>query len=193
MQLETIQHLAQLPTWILRMDEGAVRKFRVLEQADVATEQDAMFGAGNRQQLRIPVIVSIKAVESEQAQVGSEAAEVYVEYESRLTQRLWSQTRDARKVETFEYGIDRDPLAATQSMWEGSRLAIDQDQIDLGMRHSEGFDRILDRGRAIEGIGEAALAETGREEVVQLLIEAEFAMVRHVAGPARLRVSWTGR
>src|SRR5678816_289873 len=103
MQLEAIQHLTQLPPRILRMDEGAVRKFRVLEQANVATEQDAMFGAGNRQQLRIPVIVAIKAVESKQAQVGSEAAEMYVEYEPRLAQRMRSQTRDARKLETFEY------------------------------------------------------------------------------------------
>src|SRR5678815_4953556 len=102
MQLEAIQHLTQLPPRILRMDEGAVRKFRVLEQANVATEQDAMFGAGNRQQLRIPVIVAIKAVESEQAQVGSEAAEMYVEYESRLTHRLWSPTRDARTADTLE-------------------------------------------------------------------------------------------
>jgi hypothetical protein len=45
MQLEAIQHLAQAADGILRMDEGAVRQFRVLEQADVATEQDAMFVA----------------------------------------------------------------------------------------------------------------------------------------------------
>jgi hypothetical protein len=41
------------------------------------------------------------------------------------------------------------------------------------MRHAQRLDDVLDRDRTAERVLEAALATLGREEVVQLLVEAE--------------------
>jgi hypothetical protein len=46
----------------------------------------------------------------------------------------------------------------TQPIPEPNRDAVHDDQIDLGMRDSEGLDRILDRRTSLEGIRKGNLA-----------------------------------
>ena len=165
-----------------------MRHFRPFEQAGVATEHGAVFGQGNRQEFDILAIVAVKAIETKQPQVSRQPAQVYVEHEARLAQRRGAQARDIGKVKAFEHGIHRDTFTIAQLVAETNRCAIHQDQVDLGVRHTQGFDRILDRGRSIESIGKAPLAQVGRDEVVQFLVETEIALVLHRAyGAAPLR------
>jgi hypothetical protein len=59
-------------------------------------------------------------------------------------------------------------------------LAVDQHEIDFGVRHAQRLDGILDRRCAVERVAERPLASIKRQEVVQLLVEAELRL-RHLA------------
>ena len=93
-----------------------------------------------------------------------------------------------RDVEPLELRIDRDPLAALQASIEANRAAVDEDEIDLGVRHAERFDRVLDRGRSRDLTRDRALPLIGRQVVVELFVEPEFTrrgFIRVHAGSAR--------
>src|SRR5207248_8542152 len=81
--------------------------------------------------------------------------------------------RSSDLVERFEYGVDADAVAVEHPVGKIHRTAIDEDQLHLGMRHAERFDRILDGGRAGASRLELALVVLGGEEVVELLVEAK--------------------
>ena len=62
-------------------------------------------------------------------------------------------------------------------MVETDRAAVHEDQVDLRMGHAQRLDGVLDRRRAAERAGEGGLAPGRRQEIIQLLIEAEFRRV----------------
>src|SRR5438128_963639 len=93
--------------------------------------------------------------------------------EARHAKRLRSNAQQRLDVERFEYGVDADAVAVEHPVGKIHRTAIDEDQLHLGMRHAERFDRILDGGRASALGIELALVVLGGEEVVELLVEAK--------------------
>ena len=63
--------------------------------------------------------------------------------ELRPAQRSLADTQQGRDMEGFELRIDRDSILVAQPALKADRLAIDQDQLDLGMRHAKRFDHVL--------------------------------------------------
>ena len=145
----------------------------VLEQTLVPGQNDARLVVRQPHDLVIVVVVAIKGIEAEQAQVSRQRAQMHVEHEPRAPQRPRPQTRQRRHIEALEHRVDGDPVAVAQAPGKVDRLAVDQHQIDLGVRHADRFDDVLDRRRAVEGVAERALAQLGAQEVVQLLVEAK--------------------
>src|SRR6266700_1692321 len=96
-----------------------------------------------------------------------------VREEARHAKRRRSHAQQRLDVERFEYGVDADAVAVEHPVREIHRAAVYEDQIHLGMRHAERFDRILDGGRAGASGLELALVVLGGDEVVELLVEAK--------------------
>src|SRR5450756_1044787 len=83
---------------------------------------------------------------------------MHVDDEARPAQRLWSQPMQWPDVESLEHRIHSHPLSSVQAMCETYRLSVDEDEVDLRVRHAERFDDVLDRWRAIKCVSEAAFA-----------------------------------
>lgn len=58
-------------------------------------------------------------------------------------------------------------------MLGADRDAIHQNEVDLGMRHADGFDDVLYGRRAVEAVVELALAALCRQKIIEFLVEAE--------------------
>src|SRR5215510_12874862 len=97
-----------------------------------------------------------------------------VQHELRLAQGFWAQRRSRRHIESFEHRVDADPVAVPDAIVEAHRLAVGEDEINLGVRHAQRFDSVLDRGGSselmLEGYGPVLL----RKKVVQLGVKAEY-------------------
>jgi hypothetical protein len=157
-----------------------VREHAVLQEADVARQENAPLGDGAPYELRVARGPVVERVEAKEPQVAGKRAEMHVGDEPRRSQRRRAQAQERRDVESLEHRIDRDPLAATEPVGKAYRDAVHEHEVDLGVRHTKRLDRVFDRRRSLEAISERALAPRGRQEVVQLLVEAELAL-RHLA------------
>src|SRR5262245_1811396 len=94
------------------------------EQPDVARQQNPLLARRNRRKLSIVQSVAVESVEAKQAEETRERSEVDIGDESRLAQRLRAEAVKWRDVESLEFGIDRDALAAMQLVSETHRSAI---------------------------------------------------------------------
>ena len=88
------------------------------------------------------VVVGVEAGES---QVPREPTEMTIEHESRDPQRLRPDLDDRRDVERLEPRIHTDPVAVTHVVPEVDRVAVDDDEIDLGMGHADALDHVFHR------------------------------------------------
>src|ERR1043165_10097628 len=96
-----------------------------------------------------------------------------VRHEASRAQRLGAHAQDRLDIEGFERRVNADPISVAQAVSESDRASVREDQLDLGVRDAERFDRVLHRCGASEWSLELALATIGSEEVVELLVEAE--------------------
>ena len=108
-----------------------------------------------------------------------------VGHEARVAQRLFAHAQQRRDVERLELGVNGHAVALAQERAEADRRAIEQDQLDLGVRNAERLDHVLGGGGAGAGHGELAPPPLGGEEIVQLLVEAESRRhhARHQGSP----------
>ena len=110
--------------------------------------------------------------------VARKLAQVGVENETRIAQRARPQVLQRGDIQKFEHRVHGDALAAAQHALEAHRYAVDQDQVDFGVRHAQGFDRVLDRARSGDAVAECNPAPLGRQKIVQFFVEAEFGRCR---------------
>ncbi len=129
-------------------------------------------------------VVAVGAVEAAQAQVARQRAQMAVEHEAQGAQWLGTERQLRADVEGLEDGIDRHAVAVADDVVEVHGDAVGDDQLHLGVGHAERLDHVLDRCTSVECVHERRLASLGREEVVQLLVEAE-AGTGHRGGPIR--------
>jgi hypothetical protein len=115
-----------------------------------------------------------------------------IEREAAGAQRPGPDPNNRLDIERFEHGIDADVVPVPDDMGEIHRLAVDQDQIDFGVRHPEPFDHVLDGRAPLEFVNEADLAARERQKVVQLLVKPHLALAfqqrsapRKLARPGR--------
>ena len=77
---------------------------------------------------------------------------MHVGDEARPSQRLGSQSMQRPNIESFEHRIDRNTLAASQAMRETYGLAVDENEVYLGVRHPKRLDDMLDSRRAVKRV-----------------------------------------
>jgi hypothetical protein len=95
-----------------------------------------------------------------------ELAEVTIEDESDRCERTWPHrchVRDVYGLEPREHG---DAICVLDRAVEWNGYAVQQNQIDLEMRHSEPLDHILRGSRALEAHLDGELPPRRRQEVV---------------------------
>jgi len=172
-EVEAMQDLPELQRRLQGMHVAAVGQLAQFQQLAVARQHDAGVAHGEVDDLAIIEVVAVEGVEAGHAQQVGQAAEVRVGDEARLAQRPLAQAQQGRHVEGLELRIDADAVAVGDQPAEADRLAVDQDQLDFSMGDSQRLDHVLDGGGAGAGRGEIPLAPLRREEVVQLLVEAE--------------------
>ncbi|MNZ79435.1 hypothetical protein D3C78_980380 [compost metagenome] len=76
-------------------------------------------------------------------------------------------------VQRFELGIHRQPVIVEDHPLQAHRLAVEQHQFDLGVRHPERLDHVLDRRPLRALAGEGLPPPFGRQKIVELIKEAE--------------------
>jgi len=172
-KIEAGEDLAQLRPAAQCAHEAAVRDATALEQVTVARQHDAALRDCDQLDLSVVEAVVIKGVVTHHAQQVRQPAEVSVGDESAVAQRPRAQAQQRRHVEGLEHRVDRHPVVVGEQAVEAYRLAVDQDQLDLGVRHAERLDHVLRRCGPRAARAELVPAPVGREKVVQLLVEAE--------------------
>ena len=155
------------------MDIAAVGDAAPLEQCPVAGQHDAAVAARQALDFVIAEMVVVDRVETGHAQQAGQAAEMGVGDEACHPQGPLAQVEQGADVDAFELRIDRNAVAGLQAPGEADRDPVDQDQFDLGMRHADRLDDMLEAGLGGAGQIEVAIAPFGGDEIVQLLVEPE--------------------
>jgi hypothetical protein len=99
---------------------------------------------------------------------------MHVGDEARPSQGPGSKPMQRPNIESLEHRIHSNALAASQAMGETYGLAVDENEVYLGVRHPESFDDVLDRGRAVKSMSETAFAPCNGQVVVELFVKAKL-------------------
>jgi hypothetical protein len=145
------------------------------QESSVTGEHDAALGLRARGDRGVVEGPLVDRVEAEEPKVAGELSQVHVGDELRIAQGHGAQPGEGRDVEPLEGRIDGDALAAHEAVVETDGLAVDEDDVDLRVGHAERLHDVFHGGRAVEPVQEAPLLSGPREEVVELLVEAELA------------------
>src|SRR5262245_48835887 len=105
---------------------------------------------------------------------------MHIHHETGIPEWFRPQAVEWGDVEPLEHREDGNAFPSTNRVVEAYRAAIDEDEIDLGVRYTDRLDRIFHRWRPRHCSRETPFAQLRRQVVVQLLIEAELARARVV-------------
>src|SRR5262245_34091018 len=94
------------------------------EQSAVARQDNPPFGSGSRGEMRVITIAFVRRVETEEAQMASQPAEMHIRKEPWLTQRFGPHNRDWSDVERLEHRIDSDSIAIAHPIGEINGFAV---------------------------------------------------------------------
>lgn len=116
---------------------------RMHQETAIAREQGTILFLHHRQQLLVIRIAIIRDIDSEQAQISREFAEMTIRNKARVMRNLQAMPGEAccvgRRCE------DRQRTLYRELICEIDRCAADEDEIDFGVRHATRFDDIFDR------------------------------------------------
>jgi len=150
-----------------------VRDDPALEEPSVPGQDDPPLVPGDLRDRAVIQGIRIERIEPEEPQGFRELPQMNVEDEPCDTQRARSYLRNGRNVEAFENRIHTDPVGIRDPVREVLGPAIDENEIDLGMRHSE----LLDKGLHCRSFGEWGadffLSRFFGEEIIELLVESD--------------------
>ncbi|MNZ96997.1 hypothetical protein D3C78_1162170 [compost metagenome] len=155
------------------MQVAAVSDDPPLEQLAVAGQHDASLVGGDLGDPVVLEVVIVQRIEATHAQQVGQPAEVGVGDEAQHPQRMSVHLELRIDVQRFQPRIDGQAVAIEDHPFEADRFAVEQHQLDLGVRHPERLDHVLHRGGRRAGAGKHLPTPRGREEVVELLVEAE--------------------
>ena len=107
---------------------------------------------------------------------------------SRRAQGALAYPQQRRDVEGFELWVDADSIAVAHEMREIHRLAVHEDELDLGMRNTDCFDGLLDGRSSRALVAKGVLAPLTREEIVELFVESKLGDRSHESPPNWQRI-----
>src|ERR1019366_4605762 len=172
-QIKTPDHFRELLPRLGRPEVISVRHGAAFEETHIAGQQNPAFVARDLRQALVGATVLIQSVKSQYPQVCGQAAEVHIEYEPWITERLRPQSGQSGDVERLEDRVNTDPVAGLNPVGEIHRLSVDQDEIDLRVGHAERLNAVLDRRGIQETIRELREAALRQQEIVEFCVEAE--------------------
>src|SRR2546422_1093730 len=156
-QVVPARDLVQLRFGLQRAHIAAARDLAALEELAVASEDDAALFAGKAADFAVLQAVMEKRVVTQHAQKTRQAAEVRVRQE---------QTGLFLLSRAYFYQV-----AVADHALQGRRLAVDGHRADLGVRHAERLDRVLQARGASAARLEGNIPLKAREKFAQRPVE----------------------
>ena len=101
-----------------------------------------------------------------------------VECEPNRRNGTGANAREVGDVEALEPWKHGDPIRVGHHVVERHGLSVHKEEINLGMRHAESLDEILDGSRCLEAHGEADLPFRVGHEIVQSSVDSDRDLVR---------------
>src|SRR5438093_13785251 len=95
-----------------------------------------------------------------------------IENEANLSQRPCPQSDERCYIQRLENGIDTNPVTVTDYVREIYRLTAHEYSINLGVRHAQRFDHVLDRNTMFERMDEINPPLVGRQKIIQRSVES---------------------
>ncbi len=172
-QIEAPDHLAELLIRLMGTNVVGVADDAPFEQAPVPGKQYALLRSGDACQLIIAAAPVIECIETEQPQRLSQASQVGIQYEERLSERDRPHFAEVGDVEGFKDRIDADAVPGPETVAEGYGIPVGQYQVHLCMRNAEGFDQGLDRIPLLELYGHVLLLLTRGQKKIELFVKAD--------------------
>lgn len=144
-----------------------------LEEAAIPRQQDSLLPGRDLGEFLVARIVPIHGVEPGETEVTGELAEVGIEHEAHRFSGRRPHPPDVRDVNGQEAREDGDAIGVLDPTLEAHGFAVDQDQVDLGMRNTEALDHVLHRGPADEDVRTPDMSALKRHEVAELTIDPD--------------------
>ena len=129
------------------------------------------------------IIISIVRVKAKEAQIPRQATEMRVEDKFHGLQLLRTNFRLMRKIDRHKQWIHTYSVAICEGIPEPDRLAVDQNQIDLWMRHAQRLNRVLYSWATREIVTEVSEMSILLQEEIQSSVKPELCTlhIRHSA------------
>ncbi len=181
-EVELPQDLDDLAPAVGLPHQVAMGDLGPLQEAAIPGQESPLVVRRDRSQLVVGAVVPPYGIESEEAQGPGEPPEVDVEHESRLAQRPWVQPHEWRHVGHLGHGVHVHAVALTHLVPEAHGDSVDEDHVDLRVRHPKRLGEILHRGAGGHLESDRPLAPIRRLELVQLGEEADVDAVDHRGG-----------
>jgi hypothetical protein len=121
-----------------------VRLHVAFEQTPILGQQDAVFLTRDAGQLLIVEFIFVQCIESQHAQIPGQPTQVCIQDEAHIPQGCWLEAYVLGDVDRLTHGEDTDPITFPKPTAEIDRLAVCQDQINLGVGHTQRLDWVLD-------------------------------------------------
>ncbi len=173
-EVERLDDLLKLAVRFHRANGVRVRYRISLEKPAIAREHDPLLIASTEGDGSVVQITLIDGIETKEPQVARELSQMHVRNEFRIAERLGTKPSDTRNVQPLEHRVDGHALATGEAMLETDGLPVHEDDVDLGMRHAERFDKVLDRTRSAQAVVEATFPPMAGKKIIELLVEPKL-------------------
>ena len=172
-QIKPPQHFEELFLRECASRAIPVHDLSALQQFSVSGEKYALLLTRNTSKMLVLIIVSIVRVKAKEAQIPRQATEMRVEDKFHGLQPLRTDSRLMRKIDRHKQWIHTYSVAICKGILEPDRLAVDQNQIDLWMRYTQRFNRVLNGGATRERVTEGTELAIILQEEIQFSVKPE--------------------
>src|SRR6266536_2189287 len=171
-QIETPEDLNRLLPWLRSPHKVAVHHLAAFQQPEVASQENTLLVMRGPRQLPVLAIGLVQSIEAEYTQVPGQPSHMSVHHEAVLRQ-WWTQPRQKAHVQCSKGWVETDPVAISDEPAEIHGGSVDQNKINLGMRHAHRFEHILHGRGKFELATKGHMTAGARQEVVEFAVESK--------------------
>ena len=142
-QIESVHNFGDLTPAVAQTKPVAMRHLAAHEESAIAREENSALGRRDFRQFFVGRATPVPCIKAKHSEVGGQLAEMNVEDEPGVSERLGAYADFRRDVERFKDWINAQAVARMDEPVEPGRNAIDEVEIDFGMRHAETFNEIF--------------------------------------------------
>ena len=142
-QIEAVHNFGDLTPAVAQTKPVAMRHLAAHEESAIAREENSALGRRDFRQFFVGRATPVPCIKAKHSEVGGQLAEMNVEDEPGVSERLGAYADFRRDVERFKDWINAQAVARMDEPVEPGRNAVDEDEIDFGMRYAETFNEIF--------------------------------------------------